>query len=473
MSDQRRRRRREEEERQKRQLELERRRRIARQRKRRRQVMKRRLILASIGMVLLLAAIIAGVVTIRGKIAEKKAQEAKAKKQQEEEAARLEEENNTLHMVAVGDNMIHDAIIQAGKKNDWNFDFLYENVKEDIENADVAIVNQETPFVKSHSAAAGYPDFATPTEVGDALAAAGFDVVTHATEHSFDQGSDGIINSTSFWKKNYPEITRLGIHSDEKEKNYEICNVKNFKIALLNYSTLLSENHKVKKDETYMINLYSEERAKADIKEAKEEADLTVVMLHGGKSDSTEPDEKLLDRVSFLSEQGADIILCSHPHILKGYELLTREDKGKTLVYYSLGNFVSGQTELKNLLGGMADFTIKKDAESGKISIEDYSLVPLVMHYNSDFSEAGMYKLSDYTEELASEHASHKQDSSDEDGSSDGQESDDGEEDTDTGFSLRALEKAADAIGELKDGQAQEDEDSTDEDSQDDEDIRR
>ena len=62
--------------------------------------------------------------------------------------------------------------------------------------------------------------------------------------------------------------------------------------------------------------------------------------------------------------------------------------------------FVSGQTELKNLLGGMADFTIKKDAESGKISIEDYSLVPLVMHYNSDFSEAGMYKLSDYTEEL-------------------------------------------------------------------------
>ena len=145
------------------------------------------------------------------------------------------------------------------------------------------------------------------------------------------------------------------------------------------------------------------------------------------------------------------------------------------LIYYSLGNFVSGQTELKNLLGGMADFTIKKDAESGKISIEDYSLVPLVMHYNSDFSEAGMYKLSDYTEELASEHASHKQDSSDEDGSSDGQESDDGEEDadTDTGFSLRALEKAADAIGELKDGQAQEDEDSTDEDSQDDEDIRR
>lgn len=467
MSDQHRRRRREEEERQR---ELERRRRIARQRKRRRQVMRRRLILASVGLVLLLAAIIVGVVTIRGKIAEKKAQEAKEKKQQEEEAARLEEENNTLHMVAVGDNMIHDAIIQAGKKNDWNFDFLYENIKKDIENADVAFVNQETPFVKSHSAAAGYPDFATPTEVGDALAAAGFDVVTHATEHIFDQGSDGIINSVSFWKKNYPEITRLGIHSDEEEKNYEIRNVKNFKIALLNYSTLLSENHKIEKDETYMINLYSEKNVKADLEAAKEEADLTIVTLHGGKSDSAEPDEKLLDRVSFLSEQGADIILCSHPHILKGYELLTREDKGKTLVYYSLGNFASGQTALENLLGGMADITIKKNADSGKISIEDYSLVPLVMHYNSDFSEAGIYKLSDYSEELASEHASRKQNTSGEEEDGDDQGSDDGEEDTDTGFSLRALEKAADAIGELKDGKIQEDDtedkDSADEDSE-------
>lgn len=467
MSDQHRRRRREEEERQR---ELERRRRIARQRKRRRQVMRRRLILASVGLVLLLAAIIAGVVTIRGKIAEKKAQEAKEKKQQEEEAARLEEENNTLHMVAVGDNMIHDAIIQAGKKNDWNFDFLYENIKKDIENADVAFVNQETPFVKSHSAVAGYPDFATPTEVGDALAAAGFDVVTHATEHIFDQGSDGIINSVSFWKKNYPEITRLGVHSDEEEKNYEIRNVKNFKIALLNYSTLLSENHKIEKDETYMINLYSEKNVKADLEAAKEEADLTIVTLHGGKSDSAEPDEKLLDRVSFLSEQGADIILCSHPHILKGYELLTREDKGKTLVYYSLGNFASGQTALENLLGGMADITIKKNADSEKISIEDYSLVPLVMHYNSDFSEAGIYKLSDYSEELASEHASRKQNTSGEEEDGDDQESDDGEEDTDTGFSLRALEKAADAIGELKDGKTQEDDtedkDSADEDSE-------
>ena len=391
------------------------------------------------------------------------------KKQQEEEAARLEEENNTLHMVAVGDNMIHDAIIKAGKSRDWNFDFLYENIKEDIEGADLASVNQETPFVKSHSEAAGYPDFATPTEVGDALAGAGFDIVTHATEHTFDQEADGVINSVSFWKKNYPEVVRLGIHSDEDEKNYELLEVKNFKIALLNYSTMLSENHKIEKDEAYMIDLYSEKTVKEDLK-AAEDADLTIVYLHGGKADSIEPDEKLKEKVDYLAEQGADVILCSHPHVLKGYELIKREDRGETLVYYSLGNFVSGQTELENLLGGMADFTIKKDADSGKISIEEYSLEPLVMHYNSDFSEAGIYKLSDYTEELAKEHGCSQQDSSDSEGEENGQDSlnnpeDETGEEEDSGFSLKALQKAADAVGELKNGESLE-EDGDQEDSQ-------
>ena len=122
-----------------------------------------------------------------------------------------------LRMVAVGDNLIHDAVINSGKEQDWNFDFLYENIKEDIKNADLASVNQETPFIKEHDKAAGYPDFATPTEVGDALVKAGFDIVTQATEHAFDRESDGITDSVEFWDKSYPKIVNLGIHDNADE----------------------------------------------------------------------------------------------------------------------------------------------------------------------------------------------------------------------------------------------------------------
>ena len=122
------------------------------------------------------------------------------------------------------------------------------------------------------------------------------------------------------------------------------------------------------------------------------------------------------------------MIICSHPHILKGYELIEKPDGKETLVYYSLGNFVSAQSSLENLLGGMADFTLKKDGD--EITIDSYTMVPLVMHYNEDYTECSVYKLEDYTDELAQEHGIH-------------------EENPEEDFSLTALEDAADQAGEL------------------------
>lgn len=340
---------------------------------------------------------------VHKKIDAKKAAEAAAQQKAAEEAAKLEEENNTLRMVAVGDNLLHDTLIDAGEENDWNYDFLYENIKKDIKEADLASVNQETPFTDEHKEAAGYPDFATPTEVGDALVKAGFDIVTQATEHAFDQNVSGVLKTLKFWKKQYPDISVLGIHKEEDESSYKIVEKKNFKIAVLNYSTLLNENHSVEETEYFMLDTYSEKKIKKTMKEAKKEADAVIVYLHSGKSDP-DPDKKLRARVNFLAEQGADVIICSHPHVLKGYERFERSDGKDTLVYYSLGNFVSGQSEPENLIGGMAKFTLKKNPKTGEVTIGSYTMEPLIMHYNADFSEAGIYKFKDYTEDLAQDH---------------------------------------------------------------------
>ena len=403
MSEHRRRRRNEEEARRR---EIERRRRIIRERKRRQRIMRQRMILAGIGALVL----VVGGVAI-GTSIHKKNEEKQAKKIEEQKKKEVAEaEANVLHMVAVGDNLIHNAIIEAGKEQDWNFDFLYENMKEDIKNADLASVNQETPFIKDHNQASGYPDFATPTEVGDALVNAGFDIVTQATEHAFDRESDGITESVDFWEKKHPKITNLGIHGKEGEDRYQIIEKKNFKIAVMNYSSMVSENHSVPQKESYMIDTYSEKNIKEDLKKAKESADVSIVYLHGGKSDAEDLDEKLQEKINFLAEQGADVVICSHPHILKKYGKITRPDGKEMLVYYSLGNFVSHQSSLENLLGGMAEFTLKKDEKTGEVTIEDSSLVPLVIHYNEDFTKAGVYKLSDYTEALAEEHKIHTED---------------------------------------------------------------
>src|SRR5699024_1986912 len=281
-------------------------------------------------------------------------------------------------------------------------------LKEDISNADLASVNQETPLTTDHDEAAGYPDFNTPSEAADALANAGFDIVTQATEHAFDQGETGIEDTISFWEDNHENITLLGIHNRESDPRYQIVEEKNFKIAVMNYSTMLSENHSIPDEASYMVDTYSEENIMDDMEQAKEEADVTIVYLHGGQDDSAEPEDRLKERVQFLAEQGADVVICSHPHILKGYEKIERPDGKETLVYYSLGNFVSDQSSLENLLGGMADFTLVKDGD--EVRIENYTMIPLVMHYNGDYTDCAVYKLEDYTEELAQEHGIHDED---------------------------------------------------------------
>lgn len=416
-----RRRRRDEEEARRR--EIERRKRIIRERKRRQRIMRQRMILAGIGALALIVGGVAIGTSIHKKNEEKQAKKAEEEKKQESAA----KEDNVLRMVAVGDNLIHDAVINSGKEQDWNFDFLYENIKEDIEKADLASVNQETPFIKEHDKAAGYPDFATPTEVGDALVKAGFDIVTQATEHAFDRESDGITDSVEFWDTSYPKIVNLGIHDNADETRYQVIEKKNFKVAVMNYSSMVSENHSIPQKESYMIDTYSEKNIKEDLTKAKEEADVSIVYLHGGKSDTEELDERLQKKINFLAEQGADVVICSHPHILKKYGKITRPDGKEMLVYYSLGNFISHQSSLENLLGGMAEFTLKKDEKSGEVTIEDYSLVPLVIHYNEDFTKAGVYKLSDYTETLAEEHKIHT-------------------EDEEAEFTLAALKEAAEKV---------------------------
>ena len=77
------------------------------------------------------------------------------------------------------------------------------------------------------------------------------------------------------------------------------------------------------------------------------------------------------------------------------------------LVYYSLGNFISTQKDPVCLLGGMADITIVRDPVSDALSIRNADLVPLVTHYNHDQNIYTVYKLSDYTEELAASHGVH------------------------------------------------------------------
>lgn len=323
-------------------------------------------------------------------------------------AAQGEDTVISVDLLAVGDDLIHSGLYKSGMNNDgeWNYDHLYKYVRSDIEAADIAIVNQETIFVENHDNISSYPCFGSPTEIGDALANAGFDVVLHASNHTMDKGASAVTETMNFWKTKHPEITVLGINeSQEAQDTIQVVECKGIRFAMLNYTYGLN-GISLPADQPYLVNLLDKDKVAQAIAKAKEISDVVVFFCHVGDEYVYEPSEYSKEWVNFLLEQGVDIAINSHPHVLEPYTMLTGEDGHQMLVYYSMGNFISTQDAVPRLLGGMAKVTVEKhiNAEGVNIVIKDYTLEPLVTHWNHSEMAYAVYKLSDYTDTLAAQH---------------------------------------------------------------------
>ena len=311
--------------------EIERKKRIqAREMKRRQQVMKQRMILAGTAVLILLLVIVSASVSNHRKKVKQEEEIKAAQQKKAEEEAKKQEADSELHFIAVGDNILQDALLEAGKENEetWNYDALYAQVAGDIQAADLVAVNQETPLVNDHKDVSGSGLMGTPLEVGDALAKAGFDIVTQATNHAFDKGKPGILNSAAFWQTQHADVQLLGIHGDEAdaENRVKVIDKKNMKIAVMNYTYGVDEDAGFSEADSYMIDVYSEDKVKADVEKAKGEADFVMVFLHAGAEYSEEFSDTARQRIDFLAAQGVDAVICSNPHVLQSYGMMPRQD---------------------------------------------------------------------------------------------------------------------------------------------------
>lgn len=316
------------------------------------------------------------------------------------------EKPDELLIRMVGDNLIHNSVYYAARTdNGYDFDMLFENVKDEIESADVAIINQETIFVEDESRYSSYPTFGSPTEVGDAIVNAGFDVVAHATNHTNDKGTNGILDTIRFWKNNYPEIKVLGIHETLEESDIVYLEKNGIKLAFVNYTYGLNGLN-LPPDKQYLTDVLGNDAEFAEIlKEAKENSDVLIPILHIGTEYVYKPTSYHKKYVDFCIDNGADIVLCAHPHVLEPYGMVTTEAGNTGLVYYSLGNFMSNQNRVPRILGGMAEIRLLRD-ESGKVIVKDFAIIPVVTHYSGMYYST--YKLEDYTDELVQQHSLQK-----------------------------------------------------------------
>jgi poly-gamma-glutamate capsule biosynthesis protein CapA/YwtB (metallophosphatase superfamily) len=271
-------------------------------------------------------------------------------------------------LTAVGDILIHSLVYNSAKTgNGYDFKPMFTEVKPYLEAADITIANQETMIGGQALGLSTYPRFNSPFEVATALKDTGVDIVSIANNHTFDRGEEAILNAIDFYNKS--GLLYTGAYSSpEDQKMIRTIQRSGITFSFLAY-TYGTNGIPVPKDKHYMVNLLDLSKITQDVKLAKEKSDVVVVSLHFGNEYQRMPSAEQKQIVKEVINQGADIILGHHPHVLQPMEWIDSEDGRKGFVIYSLGNFLSGQKSLYREVGGILTLTINKEINDGKTKI--------------------------------------------------------------------------------------------------------
>ena len=327
-----------------------------------------------------------------------------------------------LKFIAAGDNIVHavmldDAMAKAKDDEIFNFGDIYKNISHIIKAADIALVNAETPIAGSEFGYSGYPMFNTPKENAFALVEAGFNIVSIANNHMLDKWEKGYENQLDFWDTQ-PVLQLGGFRNRQDFETVRIYEKDGVSIAFLSYT--YGANGMYLPEESEMVAPFIDyATVERQVKAARPLADLLFVVMHWGDEDVFNANQTQKNLAEMMAANGVDVIIGMHPHVLQETVWLERSDGKKTLVTYSLGNLISGMLGAKNMVGGLLEFDIVKDGDTGT-EIENVKIIPVITHYRYQQGRTGLYlpvyrfqngrldfsvySFEDYTRELAAEH---------------------------------------------------------------------
>ncbi len=316
-----------------------------------------------------------------------------------------------VKFIGVGDNLIHGMLYLQAKNrangNGYDFDYAYENIEHYFDDFDIKFINQET-LVNDAFAPSTYPQFSSPVELGKKVIDMGFNAIGMSNNHSYDKGPDGIRSSLDFWSKQ-ENIEYFGFYTGDDQSDIKYMDVNGIRVAFLAYTSYT--NGLSIYDESCPKIIYTDnfDAISRQVETAKNNSDIVIVSCHWGVEETNQPIDEQYKIANKLNELGVDAIIGTHPHVIQPVEWIVNPENGhKTIVCYSLGNFISAQSSANTMLGGMLQFDIVKkyiDLEDNyTVEIENPKFVPTVTHYDANYSNIRNYLLKDYTSELAAQH---------------------------------------------------------------------
>ena len=293
-------------------------------------------------------------------------------------ATRLVRERRSFTIAATGDLLVHKAVALTARTADgWDFTSLFSQMAPILRAADMAVCHVETPMSPDNRRISSYPLFNVPNQLADAIAYAGYDTCSLASNHSTDTGLRGVAGTIE-------ALDRVGVahtgmaRTSQERATLNPLEVNGATVAHLSYTYGLNTGP-LRTEQEYMTNVIEEENILEEAGRARAAgADFVILSLHWGTEYRRMPDPYQTDLgPHLLSSSDIDLILGHHAHVVQPVELI-----GEKYLVYGMGNFLSNQSprweegRSGTQDGVILQFTVTEDPTTGRWSVTSISHTP-------------------------------------------------------------------------------------------------
>ncbi|MBQ7543627.1 MAG: CapA family protein [Synergistaceae bacterium] len=278
----------------------------------------------------------------------------------------------------IGDIMVHDQQLDAARSGDtYNFAPSFRRIKPLLEDA-FLVGNLETVFAGTVSPAgkkmkyAGFPFFNTPDVFTEILREWKIDLLTLANNHIFDRGAAGARRTVQVLDS--ADLSWVGLGLDDVPSNDAVV-LENggIRAAFINHT--YGSNEWPKSSDVH-LNVISSSDITASMARAKAlSPDVIIALFHWGNEYHFTPNIHQKRAADTAFEEGATLIVGTHPHVLQPVEVRVSSNDVKA-VAWSLGNFVSFQRTLPRERSMILSAEFVKDDE-GRTRLAALGCVPL------------------------------------------------------------------------------------------------
>ncbi len=259
-----------------------------------------------------------------------------------------------IKIAFTGDIMLDRGVkSKVEKRGEGNYGFVFENIKDDLNNYDLLVGNLEGPISDKGYDRQGLYSFRMDPQAISALKEANFGALSIANNHINNWGLEAL--KDTILRLSESGIKVLGGGMNEKEAYGEkIVEIDGVKISLLAFSDFTDGPDGADGD-LPGIALISGESIEKNVAEARKKSDIVVVNFHFGEEYQAEQNSRQEKFAKMAIDFGADLVVGHHPHVVQPIERYRN-----SYIAYSLGNFVFDQPFSEETMGGgLLEVTIK------------------------------------------------------------------------------------------------------------------